>query len=76
MAHTVNLALLQGWIDRFGIGELEKRSGVSIHTILKIKNKRNPTVPKRAKARIRLADAIGVSEDDLFPLAKGKSRAS
>lgn len=76
MTQTVNLALLQGWIDKNGIAELERLSGVSIHTILRIKNRRNPSVPKTAKTRIRLADAIGVPEAELFPLAatRGGSR--
>lgn len=64
---TVNIALIQSFIDRYGLAELEKRSGVSVHTILRVKNKIRPTVPKLAKTRIRLADALGVSEQSLFP---------
>ena len=69
MEQTVNLTLLQGWLDRHGIGELEQLSGVSVHTIMKVKNRQKPVVPKRPKTRIRLAEAIGVTEHDLFPPA-------
>jgi hypothetical protein len=75
---TVNVALIQGFIDKNGISELERLSGVSVHTIMRIKNRINPRVPKLSKTRVRLAEAIGVTEEKLFPVvgAKGKKKAS
>ena len=61
--------IINGWIDRNGpdgITQLAYKSGVSSSTISKLRGGRIPT---KASTRLAICRAIGVSEDELFPVA-------
>lgn len=76
MDRTVKKELIRSWIkkqERDGVKALSDRSNITTSSILKIRAGRVPKDPLKRKA---LAEAIGVSESELFPLIKGKSRAS
>jgi hypothetical protein len=58
------------WVDRNypnGIAKLSVASGVPVASIQKI---RTGSVPKMAGSRIRLSEALGLKEDDLFPVVE------
>jgi transcriptional regulator with XRE-family HTH domain len=77
---TVNKTLLKVWLKQNGpkiedgIENLAKKSRTSASTVTKVKS---GYVPRKDITRILLANAIGVAEDELFPLvgAKGKRSA-
>lgn len=69
MDRTVDLDLLEKWLARNGgVVELSLRSKVSPHTIMKMKNRMRPRAPTKNVTKMLLAEAIGVSIDQLFPL--------
>lgn len=74
----MNLELLEVWLKRNGgVGELAHLSKVSPHTILKLKNRIRPKVPKKHVTQLLLAEAMGVGIDDLFPPSnEGEEQAS
>lgn len=71
MKRIVNIELLNGWVDRHGITALSYKSGVSVYTLMRVKNQKNPEVPKKLRSRLSIAEAVGVSEDVLFPVVSG-----
>jgi hypothetical protein len=61
------------WVDRHypnGIAKLSVASGVPVPSIQKI---RVGSVPKKAGQRIKLSEAIGLTEDDLFPVVEDQA---
>ena len=78
MERTLNAALLRAFISEHGMAELSERSRISVYTLIKMKNKKNPLIPRKASSQLALAKAIGVEVDELFPLVpvKGKRTAS
>lgn len=75
MERTVNVALIQKWIDENSLAALSDKSGLSVYYLMKVKSKSNPLLPRKDSSQLKLAAAIGASRDELFPL-KGKRRAS
>lgn len=72
MERTVNREIIDKWIDRNspnGLASLAIASGISSGTISKI---RLGYVPEKSGTRIKLAKALIVNEDDLFPEATGE----
>lgn len=68
-ARKVNLDLLETWLARNGGPKaLAERSNVSRFTIKRVKSRRTPFVPRKRITQLLLADAIGVSVDELFPI--------
>jgi transcriptional regulator with XRE-family HTH domain len=66
---------LQAWLEARGegaLGDLEKLSGLSIHTLYKMATGAYSSSPSRVTRRA-LCDATGISEDKLFPSTKGKA---
>lgn len=74
----MNSKLLDEWIaENGGVEGLAVESGVSPYTIMKIRNRIRPLVPKKSKTLAMLAKAMGVSVNDLFPPGgTGKEEAS
>lgn len=73
---VVNTELLNGWISENGPNGLEKlslRAEISSSTIAKA---RAGEAPKRPSTRKRLAEAMGLKEHKLFPVAAVESEAS
>ena len=76
MKTKVNRDLIDKWIkDAYpnGLYKLSEVSGIPAHSIAKI---RLGWVPKNPLRRNDLAEALGVTESELFPVSAGKSRAS
>ena len=69
---TVKTELVREWVARNGLPELALKSRVSVHTIMAMLKRTNPHSPKRLSVQLRLADALGVSLDELFPLVQGE----
>lgn len=68
MNRTVKRELIDKWIERkapYGISQLSVKAGCSASLIDKT---RLGQVPKKEATRLRIAKAIGVSQDALFPL--------
>lgn len=78
MTRKVNLDLLETWLAKNGgVAELAHKSRVSPYTIMRIKNRRKPSVPGKRVTQLLLAEAMGVSVDDLFPpVDAGEGEAS
>ncbi len=70
MKRTVNQDLIDTWMRETGKGEadLSVESGISVHTIHKVRNRVTPLVPAKPQTLGKIAVAIGVHVDDLFPL--------
>ena len=71
----INAKRLQAWLERRGdgaLGELEKLSGLSIHTLYKMAAGGYHSSPSRLTRRA-LCEATGLLEDDLFPQVRGKA---
>ncbi len=76
MSRTVRKELISAFIkkqERDGIRVLSELSKIPTSSISKIRAGRVPKDPLKREA---LAEALGVEESELFPSAKGKSRAS
>lgn len=76
MERTVRKDLINKFIkeqERDGVRVLSERTKIPTSSICKIRAGR---VPKDPLKRDALAEALGVLESELFPCAKGKSRAS
>lgn len=76
MDRTVKKELISRWIkqqERDGLRVLSERSKIPTGSISKIRSGRAPKSPLIREA---LAAAIGVTEAELFPLVKGKNKAS
>lgn len=76
MARKVRKDIINKWIaDNApgGMFRLGEKSKVSVWTIAKIKT---GYVPKKQITREHLADALDVTEDQLFPLVGAKGKAS
>ncbi len=68
MNRRVERQYIDKWLDEHypnAITKLSVASGVTANTIAKIRQGR---VPKSHDYRKRLSKAVGVAEDDLFPL--------
>lgn len=78
MNRTVDLEILNEWLDlNGGVVALSSQSSVSAYTLMKLKNRKNPLVPKKVSTLVKIATATGVSVDVLFPLgAKRRKSAS
>lgn len=69
MERTVNHTYFKFLIDqKGGIAKVSVKSNVSTFTIMKASNRLNPLVPKKISTRVKLAQALGVTEEELFPL--------
>lgn len=77
MDRRVRLGPLVKWISENnpnGTAKLSLNCGLSQGTIAKV---RGGYVPTKPDTRRRLCDALGVSEDEVFPLKNaGKNKAS
>lgn len=76
MDRTVRKDLISQWIkeqERDGVRVLAEITDIPTSSIHKIRAGR---VPKDPLKRAALAEALGVSESELFPSPKGKGRAS
>ena len=75
MIRRVNRVLIDAWVDEAapgGVAKLFSKSGISTATIEKVRQGHVPSTPTK-KA---LASAIGVTVDELFPLAERSRKAS
>ena len=75
---TVNGKKLKTWLERQGDrakAQLHLDSGVSMDWIEKVTSGRYKSAPRRITINA-LCEATGMSEDELFPLAATKGRAS
>lgn len=66
---------LQSWIEEHGdgaLGELEKLTGLSFHTLYKMATGGYRSEPSKATRRL-LSKATGLKEDDLFPVTREKA---
>lgn len=51
-----------------GEAELAIESSTSVHSIHKLRNRVNPVVPVKPTSLGKIANAMGVAVDELFPL--------
>jgi transcriptional regulator with XRE-family HTH domain len=73
MERTVAREILDNWIGKNspdGISRLALKSKVSSSLISKV---RNGLIPKKEGTRTALARALGVTEAELFPLARERA---
>lgn len=64
---TVNRVLIDRWVDMNGpdgLTRLAAKAGVSSSLLQKV---RIGLIPKKGFTRIRICNALGVTESDLFP---------
>lgn len=76
MKTKVNRDLIDKWIkDAYpnGLYKLSEASNIPANSLIKI---RLGWVPKNPHRRRELAEVLGVSEAELFPVTAGKSKAS
>ena len=75
MDRRVERSLIDSYIEKYSLSELERLSDVSSSTWSQARCGR---VPKKFRTRRKMFSALKVSEDELFPLAptRGKARAS
>ena len=76
MDRMVNENLLNSWIDEnspCGLETLSQRSQISSSTIARA---RTGEVPKRTSTRRKIAAAVGVPEEQLFPFVSASGEAS
>lgn len=76
MKRAVNREPIDNWVAENypdAITKLASKSEVPASSIVKIRNGR---VPKNADYRRRLADKLGISEDELFPPVKDDEEAA
>lgn len=74
MSRRVNRQIIDNWVlDNApdGVARLAIKAGLSSSLLSKVRS--SGRVPTRPTDRRRLAQAIGVTEDDLFPLADEKA---
>lgn len=77
MKSKVNRELIDRWIKEAypnGLYKLSEKSHIPVESLKKIRL--GTFIPKADDRRKSLADALGVEESELFPVAAGKSRAS
>lgn len=73
MSRTVRISIIEKWLNENGplpVERLAMRAGVSASLISKV---RLGNEPKKTRTRQKLAEALGVTEDELFPLVAAKS---
>lgn len=76
MTRRTNRRLLDEWLHRNGpdgVTKLAFNSGISASTITKARF--GISVPKKESTRRKICSVLEVSEDDLFPLIRGKRSA-
>lgn len=77
MSTKVKRELIDQWIkDAYpnGLYKLSEVSKIPVNSLTKIRL--GTWIPKNPAKREDLAEVLGVSETELFPSTKGKSRAS
>lgn len=74
MVRRVNREILDQWLDKNGpdgISKLAVESGVSSSLIAKVRQFK--IAPKKQSTRDKLCEALGVSEEALFPETEEKA---
>lgn len=72
----VNTTLINRWIERAGkngLGKLSIRADVSQSVIA---HARTGAAPAKTDTRQKIANALGLSEDEVFPLVSASESAS
>lgn len=75
--HTVNLPMLKAWLSANAptkaIAHVMLRTGVSLPTAEKLLKGKAPKLPT---TRLAIAAGLGLTEDELFPVASTKKRSA
>lgn len=73
---TVNRVLIDRWVDMNGPDGLIKLAALAGVSSSLLQKTRIGLVPKKGFTRMKICNALGVTESDLFPVSAGKDKAS